>query len=57
LVVVMVAVVVVVNIPFNAYTSHETAHIRNLGAHINVPNMFKSVFCTHFIHVIPNTEP
>ena len=30
------------------------AHTRKLGAHINVP--FNNVFCTHFMHVIPNSD-
>jgi len=30
------------------------AHTGKLGAHINVPS--KNVFCTYFIHVIPNWD-
>jgi len=30
------------------------AHTQKFGAHINVPS--KNVFCTYFMHVIPNSN-
>jgi len=37
-----------------AHTGRETSAPKNSSAHIYVPS--KYVFCTYFIHVIPNSD-